>query len=889
MRYKSISLLTLVVLVGIQTFVVLRGEAAGQQSAFVPDVEGQFYNLTQYPEAFGLNRTTTPNPSACKHYQGLARTNGDDGTPFFFMTKSGNTPSFPFAGLVCDDSPGETGNGNLIVFRMDSRDKNGERLRSNRLQKGIHTDQTISPESDAATIFFTVTEDGLVFRNGETTPQKVYRHPGGMQVIGNTLALAADTPRKFRNDVCSILDPSFPDYHEICDYVRASERAIVMFYDVTTPENPTLKSKFIPRDADEEVLTDADALGVTKLADGKYLMVVGTGYNTEYSIVFDPQGNPIPIITKPRYFYFYRSNSDNLQADNLDWTLTQQILAPSDNEDAHQALNFIRQGDINGQLYLAGSRGHIQVAGFFSDHDRLDLWKINCDTANCNLGETLAMETKYHGRRLTPYASTTGGSEYANLAAAAGFYVSPSGELIFYAAQHDNDGPDGRVNVAEWRYEEVVRPDSPTVLPTAKVSGPYEVDEGGSIPMTGSASPPITRAWIQLYEGEDYAGRRWIADHADRERDDYDNLSLFELFINPLLSPPVIQHNDTVRSWKWFAPVGCSIRAIDKTGSGTVDEIVTLAGTGIVERAPKLTQVLNDGGTDDIDQEMDAVEFSSDCDVYYSTPFSLQWDLDANGSFETSGAAVSFSAARFDGPSVVTVNAQAVSPVSPGSAPGRASAEVTVKNVAPSLDALSLLDGGGNQVGSTVPFVLTGSSVILSGGFRDPGLLDRQTASINWGDGQSQSNGAFTVFDEAFGDGIGSFANSHSYPAAGTYSIQADVTDDDGGADSETFSVRVLTPEQAVAEMVAMLDAAIASCSNDAVCADLRHARIALAGSNPDNIKGALKMIRAGDRPSAQAFLQTAGTWLDRASADGATNLGTLKALVLQISAALTN
>lgn len=858
------------------------GAADGMR--FVPDVAGQFFNLTQYPEALGLDRTTTSNPSACKHYQGLARADGPDGTPFFYMTKSGNTPAFPLAGLVCDDSPDENGNGKLMIFKMNSRDQNGERLRSNRLQKGIHVDNTVSPDEDEATIFFTVTEDGLVFRNGETTVQKVYRHPGGMQSIGNTLAIAADTPRIFKNDICTLLDPnSTPNYEEICGYTRASERAIVMFYDLSTPEDPILKSKFFPRDKDGVVLTDADALGVTKLPDGKYLMVVGTGYNTEYGIVFDQNGNPIPVITKPRYFYFYRSNSSNLQDENLDWTLVSQVLAPSDNEDAHQALNFIREGDINGQLYLAGSRGHIQVLGFFGDHDRLDLWKVDCGTANCLVGEDVNMTVRYHGRRLTPYASTGGLQEYANLAAAAGFYVSPSGELLFYAAQHDNDGPDGRINVGEWRHNEVIRPGSPTLLPTATVDGPYEVDEGSGLALTGTASPPVTRAWIQLYEAEDYTGPHWIVDYDDRYKDDYDNFSLFERITFPF----TLEHHNTVRSWKWYAPVGCSIRAIDKNSSGEIDETVTLVGTGSVERSPAITQVPNDGGTDNIDREMDAVEFLGDCDSFYNTPFLLQWDLNGDGTIDTTGTSVTFSAAGLDGPSVVNIGAQAISPS--GGQPGVTGTTATIKNVAPAVGEPSITDAGGNSVGNTVPFILTNSPLNLRAAFTDPGIPDRQTASINWGDGSTQSNASFTLFDEAFGDGFGELRHSHSYSAPGTYSITLEVRDDDGGYGNRQLSVNVLTPEHAIIEMINMLDQAIANCSNAAACSDLSKARSALAGVRENSFDGALKQLRKGNKSSAVAFLGTAKTWLDRAVADGATGLSTLQALVVQVSSALSS
>ncbi len=171
----------------------------------------QFQALTELADPLGFHRSTTPNPSQCRHYQAITRVDGADGTPFFLVTRSGNTPDIPFLPdeLVCDDSPGETRNGNLVVFKMGSRDKNGERLRSNRFRRGVHVDSTPPPAEDVATIFFTVVggdptdpdpakRPGLVFRNGEGPGpvQRVYGHPGGMQLVGHMLGIANESPKR---------------------------------------------------------------------------------------------------------------------------------------------------------------------------------------------------------------------------------------------------------------------------------------------------------------------------------------------------------------------------------------------------------------------------------------------------------------------------------------------------------------------------------------------------------------------------------------------------------------------------------------------------------------------------------------------------------------------
>lgn len=191
---------------------------------FVPDVRGQYLALTERADALGLDiRTSTggvsPDPSACKHYQAITRVDADDGTPYFLVTRSGNTPSPP-GPILCNDSGGETGNGHLIVWRMDSRPKHGERMRSNRLRKGVHVNVTAPPPEDRVATYFTFVHGGLVPQDGGGgVPPRVYQHPGGMQLVGNILAVALETPRP-----PSIGNP---------DYEMAPDPTLIMFLDVS--------------------------------------------------------------------------------------------------------------------------------------------------------------------------------------------------------------------------------------------------------------------------------------------------------------------------------------------------------------------------------------------------------------------------------------------------------------------------------------------------------------------------------------------------------------------------------------------------------------------------------------------------------------------------------
>lgn len=93
-------------------------------------------------------------------------------------------------------------------------------------------------------------------------------------------------------------------------------------------------------------------------------------------------------------------------------------------------------------------------------------------------------------------------------------------------------------------------------------------------------------------------------------------------------------------------------------------------------------------------------------------------------------------------------------------------ATVTVTNVAPSL-TLTSCPVEPNAVGTDVSF---------AGTFSDPGTADTHTMSVDWGDGTS-SPAAGT------GSPVGA---THQYASAGIFDIAVTVTDDDGGADTQT-------------------------------------------------------------------------------------------------------
>jgi hypothetical protein len=271
------------------------------------------------------------------------------------------------------------------------------------------------------------------------------------------------------------------------------------------------------------------------------------------------------------------------------------------------------------------------------------------------------------------------------------------------------------------------------VAPTADAGGPYTVDEGGSIGLSGSGtdvpSDTLTYAWDLDDDG--------FFDDATGQTPTFDASGLD----GPTTVTVTLQVSDGdggVATDSAVVTVNNVAPTADAGGPYAVDEGDSVGLSG--------------SGTDPVDT------------------LSYTWDLDDDGFFDdATGQTPTFDASGLDGPTTVTVTLQ----VSDGDG-GVAidSAVVTVENVAPTADA-----GGPYAVDE-------GGSVGLSGSGTDP--VD--TLSYAW---DLDDDG---FFDDGAGQTPTFDASSLDGPTTVTVTLQ--VSDGDGGVATDTAVVTVdnMTP-----------------------------------------------------------------------------------------------
>jgi hypothetical protein len=199
-----------------------------------------------------------------------------------------------------------------------------------------------------------------------------------------------------------------------------------------------------------------------------------------------------------------------------------------------------------------------------------------------------------------------------NMAAASGFYVSPSGDLIMYATEHDNDGPNATVRMSEFSsqdgYDQVG-----TYRPSAVPGGAYTGQPNVGVQVDGSASTPaIAQARVELYDEPFYKCRGLVIDKADHGKEDYRHLSRVDDF------------NDEASSVRWRIPKGCeAVLFDDKDYTGPRHVLPAAQG-----------QAQHNANLDKFNDDTTSVQFYGDCD---GRPQSWSWDLDGDFSIDATG------------------------------------------------------------------------------------------------------------------------------------------------------------------------------------------------------------------------------------------------------------
>jgi len=442
------------VAVGVLGLVTAASPAAAQES-FAPDVScrwgasdcsaparglvAQFRGLRSHGDLLGYRMGGAPDVDVSHHWQGVQRLATRQGR-YLAISRSGANVSF-------------------VIVRMASRDGSGERYRSNRI--GSPSVRTAPAAGDR--VVTVVPSD------------PAFNHSGGMQSVGEFLAVGLEEGARSRVAFWNVSDPLRPRR-------------------VGTLEHTT-------------GVKGAGTVSLAKLRGGRYLLIVG-GANA----------NNLD-------FYLSRAGT-SLANPTFDFTATwneSQLVGGDSEFGNYQSLNLVAGSD--GGLYLVGTHRN---GALTTGQDFADLFALERAPGSPRIRKLAA-------RHL--FCGVPGGQQ-CNLDAAGGAYVTPSGGLLLYGTEHDNDGPGGSVKAEEFR----------------------------PAPHRASCSN-VNDAWVELYDDTGYADRSVMIDYRDRGLRNYTNYDLVEGF------------EDKASAARWCLPRGWRYRLFEDKG-GCRGTIVDLTGTG---------------------------------------------------------------------------------------------------------------------------------------------------------------------------------------------------------------------------------------------------------------------------------------------------------------------
>lgn len=710
-----------------------------QSNRPVDDVEAAFRNLTLQGEWLGWHQRfapfTTPPPiplvNSDQHYQGVARSPRTGRAPILYVTRSGDN----------SDPEDVDRHGHFLTIRLGSRNQDGERLRSNRLGPE-ETKNTEPPAEDEVIGSFRLE----------------YQHPGGVQMVGDVLAIPLETPGL----------PGLPP-------------GKVAFFNCSNPEIPVR----MPVEVHFE--HNVGVLAITKLPDGHFLLVTTHG-----------DGDVLEI---------FRSNGDDFLAPGF--AFEPHDVVPVTEIDGFwrtgktspQAMSLVNQSD--GRLFLVASSNSVPIAPHVNGDDHMFLYEITGFEAGGEVGivqrDTIRHKSlRSHGNEVIDWeplgdadlilgaACALGipgwnvlclidgvlarqalhdnfAKHEANFNASGGAYVTPSGELLYYTTEYYNLGPSGTGRFAELRHRDVSRHATcgPQFRPN-HLGGPYVVPEGGTLTLDGTVH--VVDAWVEMFEdvcfncaeidnscrpgvGCDPTVFSVTMDRADQHLDRFDDfkrLDGFGIF-------GANGFNDELSSFRFCGPPGTRLTLFDDDGfhEGNAPNFV-VEGSGQVVAFGRVGSEFDDEATSARIDRLAAPSRSG-----------YHWDLDGDGSFECVPPTYG-SCTAADGGRRVEIAAGCG-----GSSrtvrlivdDGQVDAQLTVQNVPPAFGSLSLDPEPSLEAGA----------VVLSGTWSDacPGP---HTLEVHWGDGERETLDLGEAAE-------GGFSATHVYGDDGVYTLTLSLAD----------------------------------------------------------------------------------------------------------------
>ncbi len=495
----------------------------------VKDVVYSIYTLQNRGESLGFNWPTHfPKPAGAgskSHWQGIQRLPVMDLYHPYLAVSLSNRISRSLTQKLDVRGPAL-----LVVVEMASRKNDGGRLYSNRLALTKRSRHVPPDIADRIVTIQRITEE--------------FNHPGGLQTLGQYLLVGADG-----------------------NVGHSRKTAVFTLWDMSDPVSP----REVWQPHWELAKGNANSVGISKLGDGRYLMVraLRDGKKLEFYLLgTDIEKSPT-------------AHDDDILWDRWDPGELQSQLTKIDGspdrswgdfgggigQAGYQNTNIVKECGT-GELYLIATHGRRPSGG---GSDVIEVYRLEIPTKRPDPdkpGDGVVI-TKVARRTLFP--SGNAGARQGDLQAAAGVYISPHNKLYLYATEHGVTGKAGKSGQKTFVKLIQFEPEEPL-----------------------SRVETLDEAWVRLYDRNNYKGRFITLDYEDRELRNYANFKHVEEF------------NDRASSILYAIPKNHRVRLYADTQFE--GGYLNLVGTGHVQRIAALSgSAFSDG--EECDDEISSAEW----------------------------------------------------------------------------------------------------------------------------------------------------------------------------------------------------------------------------------------------------------------------------------------
>ncbi|RMF60006.1 MAG: T9SS C-terminal target domain-containing protein [Calditrichaeota bacterium] len=460
---------------------------------------------------WGADYPTVAGAGTQNHWQGIQRLPAR-GLDFPYLVVCSSHRDFILSGGEIEQISGPA---RFAIVELASRSATTGRLRSNRLRFGKLTREVRPADKDRIVLGQIISRE--------------YDHPGGMQMVGSYLLVGTDG-----------------------NIGHDRNTALFTLWDLSNPLEP--RQVWDPRW--ELPGRNANSVGITRLADGNYLMVRALGDAKElefYILDSDLETSPASYHDGTPWDRWRHKElrSELLKPDgslDLKWADLGGIFGDA----GYQNTSIVTECGT-GKLYLVASHG--RRPGGLGGSDFVDLYRLDVpvEHPDPDADNTGVIITKVAHRQLFP--GQNAGTRQGDLQAAAGTYISPDHKLYFYATEHGATGEGRFVTMIEFAPE----------VPRERA---HTLDE----------------AYVELFSEPNFDGRSIFLDYVDRRLRDYHDFGNIEEF------------DDLAASAIFAIPPGAELRVFaERNESGAYLDLV---GTGQAVRIADFDSLLmSDGQT----------------------------------------------------------------------------------------------------------------------------------------------------------------------------------------------------------------------------------------------------------------------------------------------------